>query len=152
MRMSLNELLNEGRLRQHRTSAREVADLFRIVDRDIADAAIKELSADRRFATAYNAALQLATIVLCASGYRTTRSGHHWATLKALPDLMGSDALERAEFFNSCRLTRHAADYDRAGLVSEVSADEILEEVKAFREEVVNWLQANHPHLLKRKK
>jgi len=35
-------------------------------------------------------------------------------------------------------------------LVSEVSADEILEEVRAFREEVVNWLKANHPHLLKR--
>jgi hypothetical protein len=57
MRMSLNELLNEGRLKPHKTSAREVADLFRIIDRDIADAGIKEISADRRFATAYNAAL-----------------------------------------------------------------------------------------------
>ena len=152
MRMSLNELLNEGRLRQHKTSAREVADLVRIVNRDITDAGIKEISADRRFATAYNAALQLATIVVYASGYRTTRSVHHWATLKALPDLMGPAAVERAEFFNSCRLTRHAADYDRAGLVSEVSADEILEEVKAFREEVLHWLKANHPKLLRRGK
>jgi hypothetical protein len=109
-------------------------------------------SADRRFATAYNAALQLVTIVLYASGYRTTRSGHHWVTLKALPDLMGPAALERAEFFNSCRLTRHTTDYDRAGLVSEISADEILEEVNAFREEVLNWLKANHLHLLKRER
>ena len=66
--------------------------MFRIVDRDITDADIKEISADRRFATAYNAALQLATIVLYASGYRTTQSGHHWATLKALTDLIGRTA------------------------------------------------------------
>ena len=33
-------------------------------DRDLADSAIKEISADRRFATAYNAVLQLATIAL----------------------------------------------------------------------------------------
>ena len=48
-----------------------MADLLRIVDRDLKDASILELSADRRFVTAYNAALRLATIVLRASGYRT---------------------------------------------------------------------------------
>jgi hypothetical protein len=60
--MSLTELLLEGGLRPHKTLAKEAADLFRIADRDSADAAIKELSTDRRFATVYNAAWQLATI------------------------------------------------------------------------------------------
>jgi len=33
-----------------------------VIERDLADAAIAALSADRRFATAYNAALQTATM------------------------------------------------------------------------------------------
>jgi hypothetical protein len=60
--MNLAELSAEGRLRPHHTSPKEVADLLRVVDRDLADAGIAQLSTDRRFATAYNAALQLATI------------------------------------------------------------------------------------------
>ena len=60
----LNRLLAEGKLRSHRTSAREIADLLGVVDRDLADAAVQDVSADRRFAIAYEAALQLATITL----------------------------------------------------------------------------------------
>jgi hypothetical protein len=106
MKKNLQNWLHEGRLQQHNTSVKEIADLFKVVDRDLADAAIKEISADRRFATAYNAALQLATIVLYASGYR-------------------------------------------AGVVSDTTADEILEEAKAFRVKAIDWLKANHPELLK---
>jgi hypothetical protein len=73
--MSLQSLLAEGKLRRHRTSAKEIADLLRVVDRDLADAAIAQTSADRRFATAYNAALALATVVLHAAGYRSAGLG-----------------------------------------------------------------------------
>lgn len=54
--MSLKDLLAEGRLHTHVTNAAAVAELLAVVERDLADAAIPELSADRRFATAYNAA------------------------------------------------------------------------------------------------
>lgn len=146
--MSLRTWLNEGRLKRHKTSAKEVADLLQVVDRDLADAAIKAISTDRRFATAYNAALQLATIALYASGYRTAKSGHHWVTFLVLPEVMGPGAQDRAVYFNSCRSTRHVTDYDRAGVVSEAVAEEILEETKAFKDEVLRWVGANHPHLL----
>ncbi len=149
MKMNLQNWLNEDRLQRHNTSPKEVEDLLKVVDRDLADAAIQEISADRRFATAYNAALQLATIVLYASGYRAGKSGHHWVTLKVLPEVMGPEAQERADYFNSCRSTRHVTDYDRAGVVSEAAADEILEEASAFKEEVIKWLKGKHPHLLK---
>jgi len=78
--MSLQSLLADGRIRPHRSSVREVADLLRVVERDLADASVTQLSTDRRFATAYNAALLLATIALHASGFRTASTGHHWAT------------------------------------------------------------------------
>jgi hypothetical protein len=40
-----------------------------LVDRDLSDASREEISMDWRFNIAYNAALQLATIVLYARGY-----------------------------------------------------------------------------------
>lgn len=148
MKMNLQNWLNKGQLQRHNTSAKEIADLLKVIDRDLADAAIKEISADRRFATAYNAALQMATIVLYASGYRAGKPGHHWVTLKVLPEVMGSEVQDRADYFNSCRSTRHVTDYDRAGVVSDAAADEILEEAKSFKEQVIKWLKAKHPNLL----
>ena len=56
MKKNLQNWLNEGRIQQHNTSVKEIADLLKVVDRDLADAAIKKTSADRRFATAYKAA------------------------------------------------------------------------------------------------
>jgi len=152
MKKNLQNWLNEGRLQQHQTSIKEIADLFTVAERDLADAAIKEISADRRFATAYNAALQLATIVLHASGYRAGKTGHHWVTFKILPEVMGPEAQEQADYFNSCRSTRNVTDYDRAGVVADATADEILEEAKAFKMEVIEWLKARHPDLLEEKK
>jgi len=148
MKTNLQSLLSEGRLQRHNTSVKEIADLLKVVDRDLADAAIKAISADRRFATAYNAALQLAASVLYASGYRTGKTGHHWVTFKILPEVMGAEAQERADYFNSCRSTRNVTDYDRAGVVSDAAADEILEEAKSFKEQVIKWLKAKHPNLL----
>ncbi|HUV73023.1 MAG TPA: hypothetical protein VMW79_01820 [Anaerolineae bacterium] len=84
----LNRLLAEGNLRRHRTSAREIADLLTLVDRDLADAAVEEVSADRRFAIAYEAALQLATITLYAAGYETHGTGHHFNTFQAFREAM----------------------------------------------------------------
>lgn len=146
--MSLKELLADGRIRRHRTSAREIADLLRIVDRDLADAAVAQLSTDRRFATAYNAALQLATIALHASGYRAAGTGHHWATFHVLPEILGPQTQARADFLDHCRSKRNLADYDRAGEISEREAEEILLEARAFREELLAWLRNNHRTLV----
>jgi len=54
--MTLKDLLVEGRIRPHQTAEKEIADLFQVVARDLADREIPQLSADRRFAMAGNAA------------------------------------------------------------------------------------------------
>ena len=71
--MSLIQWLDNGWLRKHVTSKEEIANLMAIVNRDIKDAQVKEISNDWRFGIAYNAALKLATIMLYASGYRTEK-------------------------------------------------------------------------------
>jgi hypothetical protein len=90
MMMSLQRWLGERRLRLHRSSAEEIKALWEIVARDLKDAIVEQLSLDRRYASAYNAILQLATIVLRASGYRTAGEAHHWLTFQALSLLMRS--------------------------------------------------------------
>ena len=67
--MNLKDLLNQGRLRQHKTSKKEIENLLALVRRDITDAKVEGLSSDRRFACAYNTVLQLATILLYCKGY-----------------------------------------------------------------------------------
>lgn len=56
--MTWQDLLDEGRIEEHKTSRKELDDIRALIARDLADANLEELSADRRFATAYNAALQ----------------------------------------------------------------------------------------------
>ena len=121
--MPLKELLAEGRLRPHRSSRREIRDLLRVADRDLKDAAVKAISIDLRFQTAYQAALQLATIVLASSGYRAIGQGHHWATFKVLPELLGQEFQEIADYLDQCRGKRNLSDYDRAGEISEGEAN-----------------------------
>ena len=99
--MILKKLLADKQLQKHKTSPSEVAALLAIVDRDLRDASQPDLSTDRRFATAYNAALQLATIALHTVGYRTSGHGHHWATLQVLPEIMGSKAEDRRDYLDA---------------------------------------------------
>lgn len=71
--MNLKDLLADGRIRSHRTSANEVADLMRVVDRDLADAVVTQLSTDRRFVTAYNAALPRGCLLFMGEGLEIWR-------------------------------------------------------------------------------
>ena len=143
----LNRSLAEGRLRKHRTSAREIADLFGVVERNLADASVEAVSADRRFAIAYEAALELATIAPYCNGYETQGAGHHFTTFQALKEAMGDAGEGYADYFEMCRAKRKVTSYDRAGEISETEVESLLTEVKAFKEEVLAWLRKHHPRL-----
>ena len=145
--MNLLQLLAEGRLQRHKTSVREVAALLCVVDRDLADAEVTALSDDRRFATAYNAAQQLATIVLHAAGYRAAESGHHWTTIHVLPEILGPKEAARADYLDGCRSKRNITDYDRAGEISAGEVAGILKEARALRADVLAWLRGRHHSL-----
>lgn len=150
MNVALKQFLAEGRLKPHRASLKEIRDLLRVVDRDLKDARVTAISFDRQFITAYQAAFQLATIVLAASGFRTTGTGHHWVTFRVLPELMGRDVQDLADYFDQCRIKRNPTDYDRAGEISGDEARELLGEAKKFRSTVLNWLKTQRPKLFPR--
>lgn len=148
--MSLSDWLDEGRIKRQAANRAEIRQLLAVVDRDLADANVRRLSVDRRFTTAYNAALQLATVVLRASGFRasSTSAGHHWVTLAVLPEFMGPEQQARRVFLDSCRRARNQADYDRIDVVSKADVEELLEDTLAFRGETLDWLGREHPELV----
>lgn len=85
--MSLPDWQRNGWLTAHKSSVREVRDLFGVVDRDLQDSAINEISTDARLGMAYNAALKAGTIALAAAGYRASRDQPHYRVIQSLaPD------------------------------------------------------------------
>jgi hypothetical protein len=123
MKRRYARLLREGRIRSHRANPAEIAGLFAVVERDLTDAAIEALSADRRFATAYHAALQAATAMMYAEGYRTSGVGHHRTTLEFLKAISVEQFGDLADYFDDCRRRQNRADYVGVGYVFDTEAD-----------------------------
>lgn len=147
-RIALDDLLANGRLKRHRPSAAETRALLAVADRHLKDASLSELSDDGRFTAAYGAVLALATIVICASGYRVGRvPGHHRLTIGLLPVLVGANERTRATYFDACRRKRNQADYERAAAVTTAEVDALLEATVEFRQDVLTWLERDHPLL-----
>jgi hypothetical protein len=147
--MSLEDWRNNGWLREYRTSPDEVKKLFTLVERDLLDASRQEISRDWRYNIAYNAGLQLATIVLYAAGYRTGRgeSKHH-RVIQTLPLAMGNDFGVVRDYLDSCRRKRNTSEYESAGAISEKELDDLLVLVDSFKKQVAAWLKDNHPDLV----
>jgi len=146
--MSLEDWLKNSWIRRHITSKDEIRNLILIVERDIQDAKLKEVSADWRFGIVYNAALKLCTILLYSKGYRPERSLAHFRTIKALPLILGKDKENDSNYLDACRIKRNTVEYDYAGGATDIEADELIEFVEELFVEVKNWLAENHQELL----
>ena len=131
--MSWQSLLQAQRIKLHRTSRQELDDLRDVVERDLQDA-VPALSADRRFATAYNAVLQLAKMAIACAGYRVAGPGHHATTFEAVEVAMGSSVSMLATYFDTCRRKRNQVDYDRVNAATETEAEELLTKAEEFRD------------------
>ena len=141
-------LKQDNRIKDHKTSAEEVLSLLSVVKRDLSDARLDGLSDDRKFAIAYNAALQLCKIVIACSGYRVSGLGHHQVTFEAALIALKDEGEEYCDYFDICRRKRNSLDYDMAGVATKAEAEELLLKASEFREIVETWLKANFPHYL----
>ncbi len=143
--MTWEDLLAGARVKRHQTSATEIRHLREVVVRDLKDAGLQALSADRRFATAYNAVLQLAKMAIACSGYRISGPGHHYTSFEALELAMGSPVSESVAYFDACRRKRNQVDYDCADVISDGEAEELLSNAKDFQKQVEAWIRKRHP-------
>jgi hypothetical protein len=114
--------------------------------RDAATAAAADLSADTRFTLAYDAARNLARIIVRAAGYRPRENGGHSSTFIALKAADRAFA-ETADYFEQCRRKRNTSEYDFAGGVTDTEAEDLLKAVKQFAKDAEAWVAAHHPEL-----
>ena len=145
--MSLKQWVDNGWLHHHRTSAEEITNLLKIVDRDLKDAK-ENISADWRFGIAYNAALKLCTILLYAEGYQPEKMLQHYRTIQALTLILGKDRKDDVEYLNTCRAKRNIVEYDYVGSVTGHDADELIQFVKELKKDGISWLKKHHPELI----
>lgn len=144
--MSWKKLLQDNKVHRHTTSLQELSEIRRLVARDLADAAIPVLSEDRRFATAYNAALQTAKMAVACAGYRVASvPGHHRLTFEGAGLALGKPAEHLTDYFDACRRKRNEIDYTGATIATGTEANELLLHAKSFLDVVEGWITAHHP-------
>jgi hypothetical protein len=143
--MNWKSLLESRHVQPHAPAAEEIHALREVVDRDLGDAVVAGLSADRRFATAYNAALQLAKMAVTCAGYRVSGGlGHHQNTLDAVKVAI-PEAARYADYFDACRRKRNRIDYEHASVATDSQAHELVAQVTEFFRLVEGWVEKNHP-------
>ncbi len=146
--MSWTQLLATKDAQKHTTSRQELDNMRKLIARDIEDAAVAGLSADRRFATAYNAALQAANMAVACAGYRiTAKVGHHKVSLESAALALGKPAERLTDYFETCRRKRNQIDYMQSHVATETEAKEIVTKAKEFYELVEAWISKNHATL-----
>lgn len=145
--MILQSWSRNGWLVEHKTSIAEISDLLALVERDLADCRVQNLSTDWKLNIAYNAALQAATAALAVCGYRASRESHHYRVIQSLTLTIEADeTLVRR--FDMFRKKRNIGGYERVGMVSNQEADEMIALAERIRQELIDWLRTYHPELL----
>jgi uncharacterized protein (UPF0332 family) len=146
--MNLKDCLSKGYLRKHETTQKEISALLRIAERDLRTAEKLCDEIDWQFAIAYNAALQLASIPIRASGYRaTTKTGHHWITFATLPVFLGKEFDAFSSYFDDCRWKRNQIEYMDTGSITKEEALKLIHETKKLKKIVLVWLKKYYPAL-----
>ncbi len=146
--MTLEQWQKNSWLREELATRNELKDLLAVVDREIADASVTQVSNDGRFMHAYDAALNLCAIALRASGYTVPKGGsHHKRTIGALPLVLGEEYQEIADQIELASRLRGQAMYDRAEVVRSKDADELVETSKSLRESIMVWIAKTHADL-----
>ena len=147
--MSLEQWLRNGWIQRNEPTVAQIHRLLQVVDRDISDAQVTELSADGRFQHAYDSALQLCMIPLLASGYQVPKGqGRHKRAIDSLRYTLGDRWSDAADHIERCSRLRAQMMYERIGVVSEQDANDLLEKANQLETEVVDWLKADHPALV----
>jgi hypothetical protein len=145
--MSLDNLIGIS-LEKIKPDAVVIGRLLSAARRNIADAHVREISAENRFDAAYKAIMQLANAALQANGFRTLTSkpGHHMTMIQTLSQTIGVDK-HAVIVLDALRKQRNVADY--SGDVVPMSAvEECLSYAEVLLTSVIDWLKVNQPQLL----
>jgi uncharacterized protein (UPF0332 family) len=149
--MTLENLQNEGIVESHITSRNEIGAIIGTIERALQDSKIgrdQGLSTDAQFSLAYTAAKQSAKLALAVCGYRvSTRDGNHYWLIQSLRHTIQLES-KKIDLLDRFRKKRNKAEYELAGSISRIEADEMIEFASGLFDMTCSWLKENHPELL----
>lgn len=125
----------------------EVAGLWKKALRTLASSRIAGLDPNARFTLTYQAALQAATAVIRAAGFRVRGEGHHHHTFAAAAALQLGELSEAGRDLNVIRRKRPGAIYDRETHLDEHHVAEVGAAARRLFVHADPWLRARHPDL-----
>jgi len=148
--MSLEAWREAGLVVPYEATPEEIADLFAVAEIDLRDAAIAELSPERKLGCANGAILSTGRAALHAAGYRVPNSNpsHHHYVIQSLRYTVGlapSIVLQ----IEALQKKRNTADYVRVGGVSDALAAEACALAGEIFRSVRQWVITNHQDLLR---
>jgi hypothetical protein len=144
-------LLKIGQLKEHPPEAEEIQKLLAAARRNLGDARVKAISPETRFDAAYKAIMQASLAALMAHGYRpdTNRPGHHVTVIQGLSLTIGLQTA-RVTVLDTLRRKRNVADYSGDD-IDDSSATQCAAEAERLLNDVMAWLKANRPNLMRTK-
>jgi hypothetical protein len=140
--------LENGWLKEHKPTSREIAELLAVADRALKDCEIPGLSSEGKLIMAHNAALQSSAAALAATGYRSGRETFHYYVIESLSFTLQMEG-RVIHRLHKLRRKRNISDYERPGTVTEQEAQEMVEPAKLIRQQVEEWIRNNHKELAK---
>jgi len=144
--VSFSLWLENGWLKEHKPTSREIAELLAVADRSLKDCQVAGLSSEGKLDMAHNDALQSSAAALAAAGYRASREVYHYYVIQSLSfTLQLEERIVRR--LHKLRRKRNISDYERPGMVTEQEAQEMVELAKLIRQRVEEWIRNNHPEL-----
>jgi len=146
--MSFAEWQKNGWVRPHQSSPQEVSALLAVIERDLAASDSEGLNDDWRFAIAYNAALQSASLALKASGFDVPKgSGAHHRTIESLKLTLADDGTA-VELLQAFRAKRGGGIYESVGIASATEIKEVRNLARHLYDRLLEWLKKEHPELI----
>lgn len=147
--MSLKRWLENSWIIRIEPSRSSLRNLMRIARREVEDGSLEGISPDGRFEHAYAAVRALGEAALHAAGYTAHKGARkHEIVIESLKHTLGSACSQDVEYLDRCRRLRNRSVYDRAGVVSRETGDELLESAKKLCADVQGWLQRHHSGLI----
>ena len=145
--MTLKDWLENRWVEAHESSAAEVENQLRMIERDIRNAKISDVDSEWRLNMAFNAQRLCADLALRASGYRVKVSaGAHEKTIDSMRYTLREDS-ETIALIRSFLNKRGLATYDGSGVVTDTEAEEAVELAENLLAKIRRWLETNHPDL-----
>jgi hypothetical protein len=125
----------------------EVLGMWAKASRSLHSSGITGLDEDSAFTLAYQGALQAATAIIRAAGYKARGEGHHHHTFAAAAALNLGDLSDAARDLNVIRQRRHEAIYDWETVTRARDVAALRSAANRLFDHGRKWLQAQRPHL-----